>query len=107
LNCAHLRRPATVPSLPSAASLGPGEIEVLALVLESTDAIALLEDGVARKVAQTFGGRFTGTLGLLIDARRTGLVPAVDPLLYQLQALGFRLGAATGKAVLRLAGEGA
>jgi predicted nucleic acid-binding protein len=47
----------------------------------------------------------TGTLGLLLDAKRAGLVPAVLPLLNKLQSLRFRLASRTFSAVLRLAGE--
>ena len=49
--------------------------------------------------------RVSGTLGVLIDAKRLGIIPAVCPLLDQLQSLGFRLAAHTRAAVLDLAGE--
>ena len=56
-------------------------------------------------VAETLGIRLTGTLGLLLDAKRAGLVPAVGPLLDRLVALRFRVAAHTRAAVLKLAGE--
>jgi predicted nucleic acid-binding protein len=49
--------------------------------------------------------RFRGTLGLLLDAKAAGLVSAVEPLLNQLQGLGFRLHSSTREAILDLAGE--
>ena len=75
------------------------------LALESREAIVVLDDALARRVAETFGLRLTGTLGLLLDAKRAGLIPAVGPLLHQLQALRFRVAPHTRAAVLKLAGE--
>lgn len=101
-----VRRPASESALPLVTDLGPGETQVLMLALESDEAMVVLDDGLARRVAQTLGLRLTGTLGLLLDDKRAGLVPAVRPLLDQLQALRFRLAPHTRAAVLRLAGEG-
>ena len=100
-----VRRPASELALPLVTDMGPGETQVLMLALESRDAIAVLDDSLARQVAEMLGIRLTGTLGLLLDAKRAGLVPTVAPLLDQLQALRFRLAPHTQAAVLRLAGE--
>jgi len=85
--------------------LGRGESEVLLLALEHPDAVVVLDDAVARRVAAGLGIRLTGTLGLLLDAKRAGLIPAVGPLLDKLQGLRFRLAPTTRHAVLTLAGE--
>ena len=100
-----VRRPTSEPALPLITDLGPGETQVLMLALESHDAIVVLDDALARQVAETSGIRLTGTLGLLLDAKRTGLIVSVAPLLDQLQALRFRLAPHTRAAVLKLAGE--
>lgn len=100
-----LREPRSQAVLPLMVDLGPGETAVLALALESRDAVAILDDGLARRHAERLGLRFTGTLGLLVDAKRAGHVDAVAPLLDALQTLRFRLDPATRLAVLRLAGE--
>ncbi|MDP3046004.1 MAG: DUF3368 domain-containing protein [Chloroflexota bacterium] len=57
-------------------------------------------------MAETLSIRLIGTLGLLLDAKRVGRVPAVAPLLDQLQALRFRISPLTRAAVIKLAGEG-
>jgi predicted nucleic acid-binding protein len=75
------------------------------LALESRKAVVVLDDALARRVAEALGLRLTGTLGLLLDAKRAGLIPAVGPLLDQLQALRFRVAPHTRAAVLKLAGE--
>jgi predicted nucleic acid-binding protein len=51
------------------------------------------------------GIRHRGTLGVLLDAKRAGLVAAVQPILDRLQSLDFRLDARTRRDVLELAGE--
>jgi len=54
---------------------------------------------------KTLGLQLKGTLGLLLDAKRAGLVTTVAPVLDQLVALGFRVSRHTRAAVLGLAGE--
>jgi predicted nucleic acid-binding protein len=49
--------------------------------------------------------KLTGALGLLIDAKRAGIISSVEPWLSRLHALRFRLAQHTRDAVLRLAGE--
>ena len=51
------------------------------------------------------GVRLTGTLGVLLDAKRVGLIAQITPLLDRLQSLGFRLAPHTRLAVIQLAGE--
>jgi hypothetical protein len=92
------------PILPSL-NLGRGELAVLAPAMECADAVAVVDDRLARQAALSLGLRLTGTLGLLLDAKRAGLVPAVEPSLDRIQALGFRVSARTRTAVLKLAGE--
>lgn len=67
--------------------------------------ICNLDDAPARELAETLDLRLTGTLGLLLDAKKAGLVPTLSPLLERLQSLRFRLASRTFSAVLRLAGE--
>jgi len=96
---AHVRR------LPMTTDLGAGEIEVLSLAAAMNDALVLLDDGLARRYAQIHGIRFTGTCGVLLKAKQTGLVAEVKPLLEKMTGHGFFLDAATWQTVLRLAGE--
>jgi predicted nucleic acid-binding protein len=100
-----IRRPTSAAALPLVSDLGPGETEVLMLALESPGAVVILDDGLARQVAETAGIPLTGTLGILRDAKTAGLISAVKPLLDQLQNRGFRLASRTRFAVLRQVGE--
>jgi predicted nucleic acid-binding protein len=100
-----IRQPVSAPALPLAADLGRGEAAVLALALESQDAVVILDDGVGRQAAELLGIRLTGTLGLLLDARKKGLIPKISPVFDELDRLRFRVSPATRAAVLKLAGE--
>jgi predicted nucleic acid-binding protein len=100
-----VRRPTGAPTMPVTPDLSPGELEVLALTTATVGAVAIIDDLRARQIAEKLGIRLRGTLGLLIDARRAGLVPAVAPLLDQLQAAGFRVASPTRLAILKLVGE--
>lgn len=100
-----VRAPVGSAVLPLGTDLGPGETQVLALALEAEDAVAILDDALARQVADTLKIRIKGPLGVLLDAKSAGLIPAVSPILDQLEEAGFRLGRATRSAVLEFAGE--
>ena len=93
------------PPLSRAADLGPGECEVLWLALERANSVAVLDDAAARQQAFECGIRVTGILGLLVDAKRLGLISAVTPLLDELDRLGFYLSARTRTLIVRHAGE--
>jgi uncharacterized protein len=87
------------------ARLGRGEREVLCWALQTQDPLVLLDDAEARKQAKALGIRFTGTLGILIKARQANRVPAVLPLLDQLQQAGFYIDAPVRAQVLVSVGE--
>ena len=89
-----------------ATDLDAGEREVLALAVERPRCLALLDDGQARRYATRLGVTFTGTLGVLIRAKRDGLLDQVRPCIEQLQALRFRIAPALRESVLRTVGEG-
>ena len=100
-----IRRKAADLTLPAVTDLGRGEVEVLAMALATPGAVAVLDDRLARRAAASMDIPFTGTLGLLLDAKHVDLVPAVEPILDQLVALRFRLDGDTRALVLRRAGE--
>lgn len=84
--------------------LGRGETDVLRLALElrADDAVVILDDARAHAAARRLGLKLTGTLGVLLDAKRAGLIAAVGPQLDRLDALGFRLAPHTRAAVLKI-----
>ena len=105
LDWVDIQSPLSRTAVPLVTHLGPGETEVIMLALESSDTTVILDDALARKTAELLGIRITGTLGLLLDAKQTGLIDKLTPVIEQLQALNFRLAPHTREAVLRMAGE--
>ncbi len=91
--------------LPVASDLGPGEREVLARAVEIEGSLAILDDRLARQYAGVLGVTITGTLGVLVKAKRAGHLQSVAPIVDRLEELRFRLDPGTRAAISRLAGE--
>lgn len=104
-----IRTPATGLQHLPVSGLGRGETDTIRLALEAPAgaAVVILDDARARDEAERLGLKLKGTLGLLLDAKRAGLLERVAPHVERLDALGFRLARHTREAVLRLAGEAA
>lgn len=84
--------------------LDDGEAEAIALASERKCRI-ILDDRRARSVAAHLGLTFIGTVGILVKAKHEGIIPALKPLLNELEHSGFYLNAALKDEALRLAGE--
>ena len=82
----------------------PGEAEAITLAFEKGVRI-ILDDRKAREAAQRLGIPVTGTVGLLLKAKQEGILSAVRPVLDELDANQFRIGAALRAEALKLAGE--
>jgi hypothetical protein len=86
--------------------LGPGECSVLLLGLESAEPVLLiLDDLPARRLAAWKRLRVTGTAGVLLRAKRQGILPAVRPCLNNLVEIGFHLKQELIARILELANE--
>jgi predicted nucleic acid-binding protein len=85
--------------------LDQGEAEVLALALEQSASLVVIDERRGRRYAQRLGLPLTGTLGLLLLAKEKGLITAVTPLLKQLQTGGLYFEDALIAHTLELAGE--
>ncbi len=86
--------------------LGAGEAEVLAQALQEGIVSVALDDLDARRTARRLGLRPIGTLGLLLAARKRGLLPSLKQEVERLEAHGFHASAELRVLVLREAGEG-
>ena len=87
------------------ADLGPGESEVLALATNHPSGLVILDDKLARRIAEMQGFRLTGTAGVLVRAKQNDLVLALKPAIEKLIDLDFHLKPDLVKANLELAGE--
>jgi uncharacterized protein len=64
--------------------LDRGEAEVLALAVEHSARLVIIDERKGRRYARRLGLSLTGTLGVLLLAKEEGLVTAVAPLIRQL-----------------------
>lgn len=85
--------------------LGPGEREAVALAMELRADELVLDDLPARRLAISLGIPVIGTLGLLLRAKKRGLIQEVGLLLEALQAQGFHISGRVFSSILTAAGE--
>jgi predicted nucleic acid-binding protein len=82
-----------------------GESSAIALALEISDSLLILDDIKARKVATQLGLSITGTLGIIIKAKLEGIIPSVIPILNKIKQTDFRLSNEVESQVLKAAME--
>lgn len=68
-----------------------GESEVLTFALENIGYRAVIDDAAARKVATSLNIPFMGTLGVLVLAKKQGLITSIDEPIQALQKAGLWL----------------
>ena len=85
--------------------VGRGEAEAIALAQRETGAVLLMDDLRARKLADRLGLRRMGTVALLGQAKREGLIPALKPALEALVANNIFISQRLIDAALREVGE--
>jgi len=82
-----------------------GEAETIVLASEMGADWVLMDEKKGRRKLQQLGLRKIGTVGILLKAKRVGLIPAMRPELQQLRERGFGLSQAVFDAVLHEAEE--
>lgn len=71
--------------------LGAGETAVLAYAMAHAGWVAVLDDSMARRCAQSFSVRMKGTLAIVILAKQHGLIKSATQVLRALRSASFRL----------------
>ncbi len=92
-------------SLVQAWDLGLGETAVLSYALHKPGFKAVIDDGLARKCAQTFEIPLLGTLVLVLIAKKRGLILEARPVMRELKQQGMYLKETTLNQALALVGE--
>lgn len=72
-------------------SVDSGEASAIALAIETSNAILIIDDLKGRKLASRMALNFMGTLGMLVKAKEYGVIPQVKPYLDRIQMTDFRL----------------
>ena len=87
-------------------TLDAGESEALALALEIHAALTLIDEKKGRIAATQCGLTPVGTLGILVECKKVGLISAVKPLINRLkQDLNFFISSRLEAQVLQSVGE--
>lgn len=88
------------------ANLDLGETAALTLCLSSRADALLMDESLGRALAAQLGLKPIGIIGILLEARRRGLIGAVEPVLERLESdAGFWIAPGLRRRVLGLAGE--
>lgn len=73
------------------ASLDKGEASAIAFAIEQTDCLLVIDDFKGRKYAEQLGIKITGTLGIIVNAKLSGHIQSVKPMLDKIKKTDFRL----------------
>ena len=87
------------------AYLDAGEATVIALALEQGVRRVVIDERRARRVARTMGLEVVGSVGVMLRAKRLGLIAEIKPSLEAMQAHGIRFSERLLEFALQEAGE--
>lgn len=85
--------------------LDKGEASAIALSLEMDFSILIIDDLKGRKIAERLNLRHSGTFGLILKAKQSGVIESVRPILEKIEKTNFRFSEKILEFVLKEAGE--
>ncbi len=68
-----------------------GEASTITLALEAYESLTIIDDLKARKIAQKLNIKITGTIGVIIKARKENVISSTKDVLIKLRKEGFRI----------------
>jgi len=86
-------------------NLGKGESQVISFAFQNSGFTAAIDDKAAKKCAAVFNVYVSGTIAIIIRAKKTGLISKAGPLFSGLRANGFRISDEIIMTALSLVGE--
>lgn len=87
------------------AKLHDGEVEVMILAQEKGTDLVIIDDNAAKKTAKYLGLPVTGTMGVLLKAKREGYITEIAPVMEEICRNGFYISEVLKKMILEQAGE--
>lgn len=82
-----------------------GEASAIALGMEHSNSLLIIDERKGRQVAQDLGIQIIGTLGILIEGKKEGYIATLRPLIDLIQQSDFRVSQDLLNAVLVKGGE--
>jgi len=82
------------------ASVDKGEASAIALAVELVDCLLIIDDLKGRNLAQALGIEITGTLGVILQAKLSGKITSIKPLLEKIKQTDFHISSDLEKKIL-------
>ncbi len=86
-------------------TLDPGEAAVIQIALDKNIGVVCIDEDAGRRIARLNGLQITGSLGILIRAKREGHGISLSDAIPRMQERGIHLSHRVIKAALKLSGE--
>lgn len=86
-------------------SVDPGEASAIALAMEISYPLLIVDDLKGRKLAIRMDISIMGTLGMLLKAKQQYIIPFIKPYINRIQSTNFRVSQAIVNYLLEQAGE--
>jgi len=87
------------------ASVDSGEASAIALAFELDNCLLIIDDLKARKFANQIGLNIIGTMGVIVDAKLSGIIQSVKPIITKIKLTNFRMTEQLEIVMLKKAGE--
>jgi predicted nucleic acid-binding protein len=85
--------------------LDSGEASAIALSLDISDSIIIIDDLKGRKIADKLDLRYSGTLGLILKAKQEGVIESIKPIIAKIKNTNFRFSEELIEFLIEQAGE--
>ena len=85
--------------------LDPGESSAIALCLDISNSVIIIDDLKGRRIADKLNLRYSGTLGLILKARQEGIIESIKPVIEKIKNTNFRFSNELIEFLIEQAGE--
>jgi len=82
-----------------------GEASAIALAIEEENSLLIIDERKGREIAKRMGLKITGILGVILKAKKEGVLDFIKPIIENLEAAGFWISPKLKTMVLEKADE--